>query len=552
MEFTTCTNTFEGLAGQSFAAFINTLLVAQCALSSREKYPSNYAPHLKNGEEFDFIVVGAGSAGSILANRLSENPKWRVLLIEAGDYPSVDTEIPWFNQNLKLSKEDWNYTFEPLNSAFLGLKDKRCICPRGKTLGGSSSINAMLYIRGNRKDFDSWTIEGWDYDSVLPYFKKFEDLRGNEDERMGKGGELKITKAINENNPRDILLEAYKELGFGEYSEESPRGYLDAYTNIYEGTRWSAAKAFVQPMKDRKNAHLVVNAQVSRVLLTKLRATGVEMRMNGKLLTVKATKEVILSAGSINSPQILMNSGIGPKEHLKELGIRTVKNLRVGENLQDHVLFFGLMLKLGSNAIPNANVMDDWYEYSMRKTGSLSRTSLPNFVLFLDPNNASSIYPTLQLYYVPFPKNDPNFGLRGARKVYNLPSEPFKRHEETNKNSNIIYLMPSLSYPKSVGKILLRSKDPFDAPRILSNYFTDEGGKDLQVMLDGVRFFQKVVKTKAFAAHEAEMVHLDLENCRSFVPDSDQYWKCAFQNIANTVFHLVGTCKMGPKTIPPL
>ncbi|KAF5272026.1 hypothetical protein FQR65_LT05007 [Abscondita terminalis] len=556
MDLAACPNAFSGLAGQSFAAFINTLMAAQCALVTNEVYPSNYAPHLKDGDEFDFIVVGAGSAGSVIANRLSENPKWKILLIEAGDYPSITSEVPKLFHALWHSEEDWHYTIEPTETACMGLNNKRCACPRGKALGGSSTVNAMIYVRGNRKDYDNWAAqgnEGWDYDSVLPYFKKIEDLQGFEDERMGKGGEFKITKPIHENNPRDIILEAYKELGFGEYTEENPRGYVDLYANIYQGTRYSAAKAFVQPLKNRKNVFLVMNAQVSRVLLTPdLTATGVEMRIKDQLLTVKATKEVILSAGSVNSPQILMNSGIGPEAHLQELNIPVAKNLKVGENLQDHVWFYGPALKLGPNAIPEitqAQIMDDLYEYTMYKTGTFSKSAVQNFVLFLDPKNNTN-YPTLQLYYAAYPKNDPQRTLKTTRLIFNLPQELLQPIEEINKESNLLYFLSSLSYPKSTGKILLRSKDPFDAPKIFTNYFSDKGGEDLKTMLDSVRFLQKVAKTKAFGAYEPEMVYMDFENCRGYEVDSDDYWKCAFKNIGSTLYHLAGTCKMGPKDDP--
>ncbi|KAF5286491.1 hypothetical protein FQR65_LT12574 [Abscondita terminalis] len=497
MDLNTCPNVFTGIAGESFATFVNTLMAAQCALSSNEIYPDNYAPHLKNEDKFDFIVVGAGTAGSILANRLSENPKWK-------------------------------FSF-----------------PRGKVLGGTSSINGMGYIRGNRKNYDSWGIESWDYDSVLPHFKKFEALYGLEDERMGKNGEVKITKYQNSNPIRDALVEAYNELGYVEYSDERPLGYVDEYNNIYNGTRYGAAKAFLQPLKDRKNAYLVVNAQVSRVLLgSDLSAIGVEVRIDDKILTVKATKEIILSAGAINSPQILMNSGIGPKEHLEELNIPVVKDLPVGENLQDYVFFMGLMVNVGEKTLPkktSSDLLDEWHEYLMYKTGTLSMTGIDNFLAYVNTKN-DSLYPNLEIYYVPIHKNDPYSAFKTVQNVFNLPPEVAEVQNENIKKSNTIILIPSISYTKSIGKVLLANKDPFSKPKIFSNYFTDE---DLQVLLDGVRFLQKLTLTKAFAVHKPEFVNLNIEKCKGIEYNTDDYWRCAIKNITNTVYHLAGTCKMG-------
>ncbi|KAF5272019.1 hypothetical protein FQR65_LT05000 [Abscondita terminalis] len=536
-----CPSAFTGLAGQSFAAFINTLMAAQCALTSHEIYPSNYAPHLKNGDEFDFIVVGAGSAGSIVSNRLSENPDWKVLVIEAGDYPSSITQVPKMFFAIAETEEDWGYHMEPSENACLGINDRLCGCPRGKTLGGSSSINGMIYIRGNRKDYDTWGAlgnEGWDYDSVFPLFKKFESLQGVEDERMGKDGEMKITRYENDYPVREIFINAYKEMGFGEYSEENPQGYLDAYTNIYDGTRYGTAKAFIAPMKDRKNVFVAVGAQVSRVLLGEdLTATGVEVRIGDRLITVHATKEVILSAGTINSAQILMNSGIGPEEHLEELGIPVLKNLRVGENLQDHMFFTGLMMNMGPEVLvekTSTNVMDEWDR---------------KFFVLLGHEKHSK-YPSLEMFYIPVYKNDPYRVLPILQKALHLPPEVVKAQNENNKKANNIFLVPAVAYTKSVGKILLSDKDPFSTPKIFSNYFSDEKGEDLQVLLEGVRFFQKLTKTKTFAPHNPEFVDFGLVNCKSFEVDSDDYWRCVIQNMATTVYHLAGTCKMGPKDDP--
>ncbi|KAF5287025.1 hypothetical protein FQA39_LY16139 [Lamprigera yunnana] len=552
-----CEVTISGIGGQAYVTFVNTILAAQCALYTPEIYPPNYGPQLKDGDEFDFIVVGAGSAGSILTNRLSENPKWKVLLLEAGEYPTATTEIPNLFLTMAHTKEDWGYMMEPTKTACLGLNDGLCGCPRGKVLGGSSNLNAMLYIRGNRKDFDRWADagnEGWNYDSVLKHFKIFEDFEEGGGEILGKGGELKITQYINNDHPiRETLQKAYEEVGYSQYSSEKPQGYLNMHTTIHNGTRQSAAKAFLTKIKCRKNVRLAVNAQVAKVLLdSKLLVQGVLVRINDKILKIKATKEVILSAGSVNSPQILMNSGIGPKEHLKKLYIPVLKDLRVGENLQDHVCFLGLMMNVASDAILNKtsnSVMDDWYKYLMQREGVLANTSIENFIFFFNSKNRS-IYPTLEMYYSFIYQNDPYSFLKVIQDVHNIPPEMIKVQNENIKKSHNILLIPSLTYPSSVGRVLLRSADPFDKPKIFTNYFSDKNDEDINTMLEGVRFFQKVVNTKAFVQLQPKLVHIDLVNCRHLAPDSDDYWKCAIRNTATTIYHLSGTAKMGPKEDP--
>ena len=250
-----CPTALLGTSSQAFIGVINALFASQCILSTTHLYPPDFGPQLKNGEEFDFIVVGAGSAGSVVASRLSENPNWKVLLLEAGGYPSSNTEIPAIFFSTAKTVDDWGYEMEPSQTGCLGIKDGKCGCPRGKTLGGSGSINGMIYIRGNRKDYDQWAEDGntgWDYDSILEHYKKIEDLQGVEDERFGKGGDLKLTQYQNPEPARNILIESYKELGYGEYKEEKPIGYLDAYTTIMDGKRFGPAKAFIAKQKTGK------------------------------------------------------------------------------------------------------------------------------------------------------------------------------------------------------------------------------------------------------------------------------------------------------------
>ncbi|KAF5286206.1 hypothetical protein FQA39_LY16376 [Lamprigera yunnana] len=551
-----CQVSFGGMAGQSYVSFINTLMTAQCALYTPNIYPSNYAPFLKDGDEFDFIVVGGGSAGSILTKRLSENSNWKVLLLEAGDYPSAITEIPVMYFTNFNSKEDWGYMTEQIPSACLGVVNTTCVCPRGKVLGGSSNLNGMIYIRGNKRDFDNWADKGnfgWDYDSVLEHYKKFEDLHEIEDERMGKGGELKITTYIKESPVRKEFVKAYQEIGYGAYTEERPNGYMDSYMTIFEGQRYSAAKAFLTKVKELKNVKIALNSQVATILLgSDLQVKGVQVRINNKMIKLKASKEVILSAGAINSPQILMNSGIGPREHLEELGISVRKDLRVGENLQDHVLFAGMMMTVGPKLFPKTKYQtffDYWYEYLMYKNGPFSMGAVENFLFFVNSKN-DFVYPNLQFYYLPLQRYDQFGALSVLQTALQYPPELIKTQNEQIKESDAVLVVPSLMHPASVGKVLLRSTDPFDKPKIFTNYFTDKHDQDVNTLLEGIRFYQNLFKTKAMARHNPKLVHTDLVNCRSFKPDSDDFWKCAIRNLAGPVYHVSGTCKMGPKNDP--
>ncbi|KAF2899059.1 hypothetical protein ILUMI_07115 [Ignelater luminosus] len=544
--------TLSAPASHIFFTLINTLMASQCALGPDGRYPPDYGNTLHDGDEFDFIIVGAGSAGSIVANRLSQVKDWKVLLLEAGSYPSALSEIPALLFSLQRTPEDWQYQMEPCKTCCLGLKSGTCYCPRGKVLGGSSVLNAMYYVRGNPSDFDGWAEAGntgWDYKSVVKHFKKFEGCQDPDYPFYGKDGELKLTRYKSQQPIRDILTDAYSELGYNqEYNEEKPTGSWDCFMSINEGTRFSTSKSFLGTVKDRKNLYVALNAQVGKLMVdgSKKAIRGVEVRINGKILKVKAKKEVILSAGTINSPQILMNSGIGPKEHLENLGINLVKDLNVGDNLQDHVIF-PLFLSIDKSAVKqksDLDKIDDFYQYFMHKRGPLTGIEITNFMGFINTKN-DSIFPDIQLFHVLHETND-LYLLPTITSSFNLPDELIATFQETNRNSCNFFLIPQVMKPKSRGRIRLRSADPFHTPMIFPNYFSDESNEDVELLLEGIKFAKKLTHTETLKKYRAKPVEYTLPNCKEFTFDTDEFWRCAIRNIGTHVYHQVGTCKMGP------
>lgn len=280
--------------------------------------------------EYDFVVVGGGSAGAVVANRLTEIPQWQVLLLEAGPDENEISDVPSLSAYLQLSKLDWQYKTEPTGRACLGMKHGRCNWPRGKVLGGSSVLNYMIYVRGNRHDYDHWESlgnTGWGYDDVLRYFIKSEDNRNpylSRTKYHGRGGYLTVQESPWRTPLVVAFVQAGTEIGYQnrDINGAEQTGFMIAQGTIRRGSRCSTAKAFIRPVRLRKNLHVALNSHVIKLLVNPftMRAYGVEFVRNGKRQIVMARKEVILSAGALNTPQILMLSGIGPKEHLQKLG----------------------------------------------------------------------------------------------------------------------------------------------------------------------------------------------------------------------------------------
>ncbi|XP_047116276.1 glucose dehydrogenase [FAD, quinone]-like [Schistocerca piceifrons] len=541
-----------GGAGALFAQLLATLAHAQCALSDRSAYPPETGRPLP---EYDFVVVGAGSAGSAVAARLSENPDWTLLLLEAGGDPPPTTDVPALFPALAKTEVDWSYLTEADGRSCLALADSRCAWPRGKALGGSSSTNAMVYIRGSPQDYDGWAVlgnRGWAYREVLPFFQKLEafdeeelDTRPDADAVHGRHGPIRVTRPPRLDPAFDILDAAARELGFRiirDFSAEPNVGFGQVHCSIWNGSRWNAALGYLGPAKVRPNLHVVKFAHVTKVLIEpeNLHAYGVQFLKRGKLQEVRARKEVIVSAGVVNTPHILMHSGIGPRSHLEDFGIRVLKDLRVGYNLQDHLLYVGLYYT--RKASRKKRPEQDTFEYLLKRTGALSNTGITSYIGFVQtggaPHRAS--YPDIQMMYLSVDSS--TGGLVG--NFFNFGGEMLRGLENVTASEDAILVGTSLLAPRSRGRIRLRSADPTEAPAVESGYLSD--ARDLDTLVAGVAEARRLGWTAAMRAAGYRPAELRLRACAAHRPLSPAYWRCAAPRLAASASHPAGSARMGP------
>lgn len=427
-------------------------------------------------------------------------------------------------------------------------------------LGGSHGNNAIIHVRGSDRDFNDWEKFGnptWGWENVLHYFKKSEGMQLREVAESNGGkfhntkGPLKIDSFHNKEPIRDVVIKAGNELGYKTILDINAEEYIGM--TVPQGTldgnrRCTTAKAFLASAKDRKNLHVVKHAQVTKVLVNdKKQATGVEFILNNRKLTAKATKETIISAGSIGTPQILMLSGIGPEKHLKEHSIKPIVNLSVGKHLEDHaVVPFPLTYNKGnSTPVSESAFLDTLYKY-VNNQYNTAGNGVFDVLGFFNTADKTSAYPDLQTHYNYFKRGENVLLPRYLEELLGYEENLAKSIIDANQDSDIIFVLLILANPKSKGRITLKSADPFDHPKINANYFSDD--EDVKTLVRGVRLTHEFLKTKSFREHNMEEVRLDLPECDKLKHGSDDYYECVVRHLSTTLYHPTGTAKMGPDT----
>ncbi|XP_025835767.1 glucose dehydrogenase [FAD, quinone]-like [Agrilus planipennis] len=474
--------------------------------------------------KFDFIIVGGGTAGSLLSNRLSEVKEWSILLLEGGTGGNEFTDIPGVSSFLVNSPYNWGCNTTPQRSICQDKIKNVCKYPRGKGLGGSTLINDNIFLRGAASDYDKWTelgLEGWSFQDVLPYLKKYENasFENIDVDYHGFNGELVIENFKHVSDVATAYMEILESFGYSmtDINGKNPLGYGIVQQSTYKGRRESGAKVFIDSVvEEQTNLQILTEALVIRIVTDNLRATGVEFIHNETKYHVNAVREVIVSAGVVGSPQLLMLSGIGPSEDLLNLNITPVKDLPVGQFFQDQCV---AGIQATTNYFQNTSLEYEISRY-LKASGFLTSSARANVYTFHNIKN----YPTMELIFLD------GFGLQHLNDTFGFT------------NPLTIALYSVLLYPKSVGRITLASNNPLEFPLINPNSLSET--QDLEALVEALDLTLSILSSEPFKKFNVTPLR-DTKLCGDYSFGDASYWKCLIQYNGIAAFHGIGSCKMG-------
>lgn len=523
-------------------------------------YPQDCTRNIINEEEFHFIIVGGGNAGCVLANKLSQNNNWKILLIEAGGDALPITQIPGLWDRTLNTFTDWQYKIEPDYTTGFGI-DGNMKIHKGLCLGGSSTTCAQQYVRGSEIIYNSLVEKGikdWSYNTAETYFKKIEKIRSitkieKNSTIYGQDGFIPVSKirktevSILEN----VISSGFEHIGYKKVDindKNTEVGFVSMQGIIKNGRAINTAKAYLSPIFRRKNLKVMKHARVTKVIIDKIKmsATGIEVQTKfGKTLILKASLEVLLCAGAIGTPKILLASGIGPDKHLSEMNVPIIKSLPVGENFLITPVFTGFVMSYDKPIVSNQSDEEIAFNYLARNSGLLSFPRGMNFGGFLNTGVSKSASADVEVHQFYIPKNSPS-KLCQLKSMFGYSDNLLSVYAKLNNEHAFSIFTIALTNPKSHGKVLLRSTNPLENPIVIGNMLSDKD--DVKTLLEAIKLLSKIENSDAMKLVNATLEGIYIDGCAKYDEKTDEHWECLLKYMVSTTSSTAGSCRMGLKT----